>query len=61
MSQVTISGSFLHIASVLRPSGKSYDDRFTIQTGKHHSIQIIWDAMSVSCAAALYFLQPKLI
>ena len=41
---------------IRRPPGKRFEDRYTIQTMKHPSSQMIWGAMSKSGTAGLYFL-----
>ena len=41
---------------IRRPSGKGFEDHYTIETMKHPPSQIIWGAMSKSGTAGLYFL-----
>ena len=41
---------------VRRPSGKRFDDRYTIQTMKHPPSVMIWGGMSLNGTAGLFFL-----
>ena len=43
---------------VRRPTGKRFDERYTIPTVKHLPSQMVWGAMSRNGVAALSFLPP---
>ena len=43
---------------VRRPTGKRFDERYTIPTVKHPPSQMVWGAMSRNGVAALSFLPP---
>ena len=43
---------------VRRPTGKCFDERYTIPTVKHPPSQMVWGAMSKNGVAALSFLPP---
>ena len=43
---------------VRRPTGKRFDERYTIPTVKHPASQMVWGAMSRNGVAALSFLPP---
>ena len=44
---------------VRKPTGKRFDERYTIPTVKHPPSQMVWGAMSRNGVAALSFLPPE--
>lgn len=55
MQQISVFATDVH-----RPSGKGCNDRQAIPTLKYSPSQLIWDLISMSDTATLYFLSSKI-